>query len=51
MFVYEEVWTATFGEQLYTEREYGNIVDHYAVVMKRATKEIKFDNVFSRIWK
>ena len=31
--VYEEVWTATFGEQLYTEREYGN-VDCYDVAVK-----------------
>ena len=32
--VYEEVWTATFGEQLYTEREYGNIIDCYDVAVK-----------------
>ena len=25
--VYEEVWTATFEEQLYTEGEYGNVVE------------------------
>ena len=27
--VYEEIWTAVFGE-LYTEREIGNVVDRYA---------------------
>ena len=32
-YVYEEVWTAIFGEQLHTEREYGDIVDRYAVAI------------------
>ena len=31
--VYEEIWTAVFGEELYTEREIGYIVDRYAVAM------------------
>ena len=33
-YVYEEVWTAMFGEQLHTEREYGDIVDRYAVAVE-----------------
>ena len=32
-YVYEEVWTAMFGEHLHTEREYGDIVDRYAVAI------------------
>lgn len=39
--VYKEVWTATFGEQLYTEKEYSNIVDRYAVaVIKKQQQEL-----------
>ena len=33
--VYEEIWTAVFREKLYTEREIGNIVDCYAVAIKK----------------
>jgi len=32
--VYGEVWTAVLGEQLYCEREVGNVVDQYAVAVK-----------------
>ena len=32
--VYKEVWTAVFGE-LYTEREFGNVVDRYAVTVMK----------------
>ena len=46
---FKEVWTATFGEQVYTEREYGNVVDRYAVAMKKATKGITFDTVEDKI--
>ena len=37
--VYEEIWTAVFGEQLYTEREIGNVVDRYAVAVKKDSGE------------
>ena len=37
--VYEEIWTAVFGEELYTEREIGNVVDCYAVAVKKDSGE------------
>ena len=36
--VYEEIWTAVFGE-LNTEREIGNNVDQYAVAVKKDSGE------------
>ena len=33
--VYKEVWTADFGEELYTELELGNVVDRYTIAMKK----------------
>jgi len=36
--VYKEVWTAVFGE-LYAEREFGNVVDHYAVTVMKDSGE------------
>ena len=40
--VYEEVWTATFGEQFYTEREYG-----YIVAVKKDSGETVEENLTS----
>ena len=37
--VYKEIWTAVVGEELNTEREIGNIVDRYAVAMKKDSGE------------
>ena len=37
--VYKEIWTAVFGEEFNTEREIGNIVDQYAVAMKKYSSE------------
>ena len=37
--VYEEIWTAVFGEELNTERKIGNIVDRYAVAVKKDSGE------------
>ena len=37
--VYKEVWTAVFGEELYTEREFGNVVDRYAVTVMKDSGE------------
>ena len=36
--VYKEVWTAVFGE-LYTEREISNVIDCYAVAVKKDSGE------------
>jgi len=33
--VYGESWTATLGEDPYCEREVGNIMDVYAVAVKK----------------
>ena len=33
--VYGEVWTAVMGEQLLCEREPGNMVDRYAITVKK----------------
>ena len=38
--VYEEIWIAVFGEELNTEREIDNIVDRYAVAIKKDSGEI-----------
>ena len=32
--VYGEIWIAVLGEQLFSEREIGNVVDRYAVAVK-----------------
>ena len=37
--VYKEVWTAVFGEELYTEREFSNVVDCYAVTVMKDSGE------------
>ena len=37
--MYEEIWTAVFGEEFNTEREIGNIVDRYAVAVKKYSGE------------
>ena len=37
--VYGERWTAVLGEELTCEREIGNIVDSYAVAVKKDTGE------------
>ena len=36
---YEEIWTVVFGEEFNTEREIGNIVDWYAVAVKKYSSE------------
>ena len=37
--VYKEMWIAVFGEELYTERELGNVVDRYAIAVKKDSGE------------
>ena len=37
--VYGERWTALLGEELTCEREIGNVVDRYAVAVKKDTGE------------
>ena len=37
--IYKKVWTAVFGEKLYTEREFGNVVDRYAVTVMKDSGE------------
>ena len=36
---YEERWTALLGEELTCQREIGNVVDRYAVAVKKDTGE------------
>ena len=38
--VYGEVWTAALGEQLYCEREPGNVVDRYAMAVKKPDSHV-----------
>lgn len=33
--VYGETWTASLGEELCCERELGNVIDRYAVAVKK----------------
>ena len=35
-----KVWTAVFGEELYTEREFGNVVDRYTVTVMKDSGEM-----------
>ena len=37
--VYEECWAAFLGEELTCQREIGNVVDRYAVAVKKDTGE------------
>ena len=37
--VYNEIWTAVFGERLFTERELHNVVDRYAVAVTKDSGE------------
>ena len=38
--VYNEIWTAVLGEVLLTERELRNVVDRYAVAVRKHSGEI-----------
>ena len=37
--VYGETWTAALGEELCCERELGNVIDRYAVAVKKDSSE------------
>ena len=37
--VYGEIWTATLGEELFCSPEVGNVVDRYAVAVKKESGE------------
>lgn len=37
--VYKQVWTAVFGEELYTEQELGNVFDCYVIAVKKDSGE------------
>ena len=37
--VYKEMWIAVFGEELYAERELGNVVDRYVIAVKKDSGE------------
>ena len=38
--VYGEHWTAFLGEELTCQREIGNVLDRYAIAVKKDTGEI-----------
>ena len=37
--VYSENWTAALGEELFCERDIGNVIDRYAVAVKKDSGE------------
>ena len=46
---YEKKLGLHFGEELFTEREFGNFVDHYAVAVKSDSSDdvpSRFENLF-----